>query len=165
VKGLAMPDHLPAGLARRQDDQGRSATVGAVVRRTLRFGVLLGLLAGIAVAIAKLLDHDEPVPLSLASQPPEPWPPLLSDPAVPAAATERAIRDPEAPAPPTPAPVERVWIEPRGNVCPTTHPVKAKMTSKIFHLPGMANYDRTNPDRCYVDAAAAEADGLRLSKR
>ena len=27
------------------------------------------------------------------------------------------------------------------------------------------NYERTKPDRCYVDAAAAEADGLRASKR
>ena len=127
-----------------------------MVRRTLRFGVLVGLLAGIAAAIAKLLSNDEPLPLSLASQPPEPWPPLASDPAVPAPAAERALPDPG---------VARVWVEPRGNVCPTTHPVKGKMTSKIFHLPGMANYDRTNPDRCYVDAAAAEADGLRLSKR
>ena len=39
------------------------------------------------------------------------------------------------------------------------------MASKIFHLPGMANYERTNPDRCYVDAAQAEADGLRAAKR
>ena len=131
-----------------------------MVRRTLRFGVLLGLLAGIAAAIAKLLSNDEPLPLSLASRPPEPWPPLASDPAVPAAASERAVPDPA-----TSDPAARVWVEPRGNVCPTSHPVKGKMTSKIFHLPGMANYDRTNPDRCYVDAAAAEADGLRLSKR
>jgi micrococcal nuclease len=108
----------------------------------------MGLLAGIAAAIAKMLTDEEPLPLSLASQPPEPWPPLSSDPAPPAAAA-----------------VDRVWVEPRGKVCPTTHPVKAKMTSKIFHLPGMANYDRTNPDRCYVDAPAAENDGLRLSKR
>ena len=43
--------------------------------------------------------------------------------------------------------------------------MKAKLTSKIFHLPGMANYERTHPDRCYVDAAEAEADGLRPAKR
>jgi hypothetical protein len=48
--------------------------------------------------------------------------------------------------------------------CPATHPVKAKMASGIFHVPGGANYDRTHPDRCYVDAEAAEADGLRRSK-
>jgi hypothetical protein len=43
--------------------------------------------------------------------------------------------------------------------------VKGKLTSKIFHLPGMLNYDRTKPDRCYKDASAAEGDGLRQAKR
>jgi micrococcal nuclease len=57
------------------------------------------------------------------------------------------------------------WVEPKGGVCPTSHPVKAKLTSKIFHLPGMLNYDRTNPDRCYKDAPSAEKDGLRPAKR
>ena len=38
------------------------------------------------------------------------------------------------------------------------------MTSMIFHLPGMLNYERTKADRCYADQAAAEADGLRPSK-
>ncbi|MEX2293632.1 MAG: hypothetical protein WD691_07560, partial [Acidimicrobiales bacterium] len=57
------------------------------------------------------------------------------------------------------------WVEPGGDVCPTSHPVKAKLSSKIFHLPGMLNYDRTNPDRCYVDGPAAEGDGLRPAKR
>ena len=32
-------------------------------------------------------------------------------------------------------------------------------------LPGMFAYDRTRPDRCYPDAATAEADGLRPAKR
>jgi hypothetical protein len=48
--------------------------------------------------------------------------------------------------------------------CPVTHPVKAKLTSGIYHVPGGANYDRTKPDRCYVDEAAAMSDGLRRSK-
>ena len=39
------------------------------------------------------------------------------------------------------------------------------MSSKIFHAPGQLNYDRTTPDRCYVDATAAQADGLRAAKR
>jgi hypothetical protein len=43
--------------------------------------------------------------------------------------------------------------------------VKAKLSSKIFHLPGMSMYDRTRPDRCYAGAAEAEADGLRAAKR
>lgn len=57
------------------------------------------------------------------------------------------------------------WVEPVGGTCPSTHPVKAKMASRIFHLPGMAAYDRTSADRCYSDAAAAESDGLRPAKR
>ena len=75
------------------------------------------------------------------------------------------IPDPEAPAPRRAPTAARLWVEPTGGVCPTSHPVKAKLASKIFHLPGMANYERTKPDRCYVDAAAAEADGLRAAKR
>jgi hypothetical protein len=57
------------------------------------------------------------------------------------------------------------WVEPDGSVCPTSHPVKAKLSSRLFHLPGMFAYDRTRPDRCYRDAVAAEADGLRAAKR
>jgi hypothetical protein len=57
------------------------------------------------------------------------------------------------------------WVEPNGDqTCPATHPIKAKTSSGIFHVPGGANYERTRPDRCYVDEAAAEADGLRRSK-
>jgi len=62
-------------------------------------------------------------------------------------------------------PLVAIWVEPTGGVCPTSHPVKAKLASKIFHLPGMLNYDRTKPDRCYRDATGAEGDGLRPAKR
>ena len=73
---------------------------------------------------------------------------------------------PQAPvvAPCAPDPIEP-WVAPQGGGCPTSHPVKAKLASKIFHLPGMANYERTKPDRCYISAATAEADGLRAAKR
>lgn len=57
------------------------------------------------------------------------------------------------------------WVDPVEGVCPTTHPIKAKLTSKLFHLPGMFAYERTRPDRCYRDDAAAEADGLTRAKR
>jgi len=57
------------------------------------------------------------------------------------------------------------WVEPDGDTCPSTHPIKAKMSSKIFHVPGGTNYDRTKPDRCYSDEAAAEGDGLRKAAR
>jgi len=57
------------------------------------------------------------------------------------------------------------WVEPEGGVCPTTHPIKAKLRSAIFHLPGMAAYTRTTPDRCYRDEEAATDDGLRKAAR
>jgi hypothetical protein len=43
--------------------------------------------------------------------------------------------------------------------------VKAKLASGIYHRPGGQSYDRTRPDRCYRDDAAAEGDGLRAAKR
>lgn len=58
-----------------------------------------------------------------------------------------------------------LWVTPTGDACPTSHPVKAKLASKIFHVPGMLNYGRTKPDRCYLDSSSAEADGLRAAKR
>ena len=57
------------------------------------------------------------------------------------------------------------WVEPVDGACPTTHPVKAKLSSGIFHVPGAQMYERTKADRCYADPEAAEADGLRASKR
>jgi hypothetical protein len=57
------------------------------------------------------------------------------------------------------------FVEPSGGVCPPTHPVKAKLASRLFHLPGMFAYDRTRPDRCYLDADTAVADGFTSAKR
>ena len=56
-------------------------------------------------------------------------------------------------------------VDPVDGACPASHPVKGKLASGIYHLPGGINYERTRPDRCYVDAAAAESDGLRGAKR
>jgi len=53
------------------------------------------------------------------------------------------------------------WIEPVNDTCPALFPVKAKLASGIFHVPGGSSYERTKPDRCYRDASTAEADGLR----
>jgi hypothetical protein len=66
------------------------------------------------------------------------------------------------------APVKKAaptWVDPKGNICPKTHPVKAKLASKIFQMPGMFAYDRTNPDRCYKDPDAALKAGFRSAKR
>lgn len=64
-----------------------------------------------------------------------------------------------------PAKKVAVWVDPDGSTCPTSHPVKAKLSSKLFHLPGMLAYTRTKPDRCYRDEDAAVADGLTKAKR
>ena len=145
-----------------------AATVSAVIRRLLRLGLLLGLVWGVTVVLTKLFGSRGGNTTSPAPRPAEPWPRLTSDPTVAAPPTARAVPDPDAPHPKAPVPVEAsspAWVEPVDGACPSTHPVKAKLASKIFHLPGMANYERTTPDRCYVDAAAAEADGLRAAKR
>ena len=63
-----------------------------------------------------------------------------------------------------PAP-EGDWVEPDAEGgCPLSHPVKVKLRSGIYHVPGGLVYDRTNADRCYVDPDAAEGDGYRASK-
>jgi hypothetical protein len=137
-----------------------------VLRRSFRRGITVGLIAGLVIAATKLFGakRAEPAP---ATGPVEAWPKLQPVPAAedrPAAATTALQPDPEAPKAPAAVPAAG-WIEATDGVCPTTHPVKAKLSSKIFHLPGMMNYDRTNPDRCYRDADAAEEDGLRAAKR
>ena len=73
------------------------------------------------------------------------------------------------PFPPVPRPAAPPKAEPftepdAEGSCPASHPVKAKLASGIYHVPGGANFDRTKADRCYLDAAAAEADGLRAAK-
>ena len=94
------------------------------------------------------------------------WTPTVADlqeapaPAPPAKTKKKAAAKKAAAKKKTP------WVEPDADGgCPGSHPVKAKLASKIFHLLGGFNYPRTRPDRCYVDAAAAEADGLRPAKR
>jgi hypothetical protein len=164
-----VPVILPLWLLTRQ---GRT-TVTAVIRRSFRIGLTLGLLGGVAFAVAKMLGA-RPHP-AVAATPPATaaWPRLTPEPV----AVEEPAPVRKAPAKKAPAkkaterapakaktPVAR-WVEPVGDVCPTSHPVKAKLASKIFHLPGMLNYTRTRPDRCYQDATAAESDGLRPAKR
>jgi hypothetical protein len=56
------------------------------------------------------------------------------------------------------------WVESDDGTCPTSHPVKAKLSSGIFHVEGGASYERTHADRCYATPEAAEADDLRASK-
>lgn len=137
-----------------------------MIRRTFRFGLLLGLLVGAALALAKVFGPRSERPAPSLGLPTEPWPRLAPDPAAPAAPTTSPTE--KAPAKKAAASNKatiKTWVEPAGSVCPTSHPVKARLASKIFHSPGMLHYERTNPDRCYVDAEGAEADGLRAAKR
>jgi hypothetical protein len=57
------------------------------------------------------------------------------------------------------------WMRPAADgATPDGFPVKVKVSSGIFHVPGGRFYERTTADRCYPSAAAAEADGYRPSK-
>ncbi len=102
-----------------------------------------------------------------------PAPPSAS-PTAPPMATERPanyeapVVTPSAAAgePPSEDHVAPAWVDATGDRrCPDGYPVKAKLASRIFHVPGGTLYDRTNPDRCYATAEAAEQDGFRPSKR
>jgi hypothetical protein len=105
----------------------------------------------------------DPVPVEpQPTPPPEPLP--AKAPTAPAARAAKAAKAAKKAPPPKKAPV-KPWVDPEGNLCPASHPVKAKLASSIFHLPGMLNYGRCVPDRCYRSADAAEADGLRAAKR
>jgi outer membrane biosynthesis protein TonB len=154
-----------------------------VLRRNFRIGLLVGLLGGALVAVAKAVQGRVTGAPSTAPAP-APWTPLPdAEPVVvppkPAPPVERPtvriadLQESPEPAPakkaaaPTkkPAPKPAPWVEPVDGEAPPTHPVKAKMSSMIYHLPGGLNYVRTKADRCYRDADAAEADGLRPAKR
>ena len=58
------------------------------------------------------------------------------------------------------------WIAPGDDgSAPDSHPVKAKVGSRVYRTPEMATYDSTRPDRCYPTAEDAEADGFHRAKR
>jgi hypothetical protein len=144
-----------------------------VTRRSFRVGLVVGLVAGTALALtvatrrrASAATSPGPAP---APHRPAPTPPPAAEPPVePVVAAEPAAAEPVAAEPVAgePAAAADPWVVPLdGGACPSSHPVKAKLGSGIFHLPGMAMYGRTRADRCYCTAEAAEADGLRRSTR
>lgn len=116
---------------------------------------VIKLVAAVAVlaALVEVLRRRPAPPSASPTAPPNQWTPVTPQPG-PAAST--AEPEPEAPA----------WVEPKADgTCPEGHPVKAKTSSRIFHVPGGSLYGRTSPDRCYASAEAAEADGYRASQR
>ncbi len=111
---------------------------------TLRRIILLGLAAAAGAAAFAWWRDRRPAGTVM---PPE-WPPF----------------EPKIVPPLDTAPV--VWSGPTDDgVAPAGFPIKAKVSSGIFHEPGGRFYDRTIADRYYQSAGAAEADGYRRSKR
>lgn len=58
-------------------------------------------------------------------------------------------------------------VNPVGNTCPAAYPVEGNIASggtRIYHMPGWRYYDATNPERCFANPAAAEAEGFRASE-
>jgi hypothetical protein len=122
-----------------------------MVWRWIRMIGFLALVAGLTVAVALRRRRLEPGLdggrsgrlLPPPTEATEDWPPVPVRP--------RAVAD-------------AAWIEPDDRTCPVSHPIKAKLSSGRFHLPGMAAYERTIPDRCYATSEAAELDGLQRAK-
>jgi hypothetical protein len=117
-----------------------------MVRWSLRRGLWLGLMVGVGLGLRRALllrRATESVEVSR-----DPWTPITPPPA------------------PMPTQPTQTWVDPTdGGACPATHPIKVKLASGIFHLPGMLAYDRTNADRCYRTGADAVADGFVRAKR
>ncbi len=115
--------------------------------------MFLGAVTGsVAAALqARAKSRHQPLPSSGTSAPT--WPPLQPT-STPASTT----------LPAEPSATGTGWVEPVDGACPASHPVKGNAQSGIYHVPGGRFYERTRPERCYVDAVAAEADGFRAAK-
>lgn len=111
--------------------------------RLLRIGAIVGFVVGIVRALRR---RRSPEVTGTAS-----WPPL-------------AETDPPAPRS-GPVKFAPAGVEPVDGACPSGYPIKAKSSSKIFHVPGGSSYERTVPDRCYANESDAEADGYRKAQR
>jgi|SRR3954447_3891058 hypothetical protein len=125
-------------------------------KRLLQAGILAGIgYVSWRVWQAQVAAQHRSIPWETAPFPFPPVPrPAVSDPTSMELRVERI------------APEDQTWVRPdTDGACPVSHPVKGKTASGIYHEPGGANYERTKADRCFVNAAAAEAQGLRAAKR
>lgn len=124
-------------------------------------GILRLILAAVILAVvAKAIER---MRRSGEDQPTPEWPSWSERrqtprPAAPAAATTAPDSSADA------AADDGAWATPVDGECPAGYPVKVKTKSRIYHLEGMLNYERTHADRCYASPEAAEADGFRASK-
>jgi len=163
-----------------------------MLRVGVKTGLIMAVLIAVlkVVQARRSSSEDDWAPAGPGSWPPvqetvavEPPAPIVTHPVPPvtkAASAQKASAAKKAPAArkataaKRPAPMKATaaptsgritWVEATGRICPPSHPVKAKLSSRIFHLPGMAAYNRTAPDRCYVDEPSAVEDGFTKSKR
>jgi hypothetical protein len=142
-----------------------TATVSPVsgTRVVRRLAVLAAIVAVAAVIGRRALRTANPP----ATSPPA-WPPI--DPPMPASGNDPVVEPAEATSPTAPAtpPADAggaAWRPPLDDgSAPDGHPIKVKVSSGIYHVPGGRFYDRTVPDRCYPSEDAAVADGYRRSK-
>src|SRR6476620_11056209 len=133
-----------------------------MTRPWLRKAVLISVVLAAVVAVVRAV-RGGPVPaFEPAGGAGAPWPTLRPEPTPDWVGPAAAPPDAEPLAAPADGPA---WLVATGDPPPASHPVKAKLGSGIYHLPGMMSYDRTKPDRYYRSAADAEADGLRVAKR
>ena len=119
----------------------------------------LGLLGGAGYAGWTIWQRQHaPAPAAAPEWPPMPTPTVASS----AESAESAESDANAAVEATGG--ERRWAAPVDGGCPDGYPIKANDNSGIYHVPGGRFYDRTVPERCYADPAAAEVDGYRAAK-
>ena len=185
----SLPDHGPPVNQPPPDVRPRvsracvttTARIGAVktvtIKRALGVGVVTGLVYAAYRTYRSRVAAAPPTQGSWEAAP-FPFPPIPRPAPATASAPTPALALAPTPAPasaPTSARAPRPTVVPdflerstepdeRG-ACPDSHPIKGKLTSGIYHEPGGLNYTRTRADRCYLDAAAAESDGLRAAKR
>ena len=122
-------------------------------KRRIRRKILLLSIAGAATRYA-YGRRRRPEPSAPSGNRPD-WAPLTP--------ATRPVAD-AMPEPETAA-ADAAWVAPVDGACPLSHPVKGNANSGIHHVPGGRFYEATVPERCYRDPAAAEADGMRASKR
>jgi hypothetical protein len=124
-----------------------------MARRFLRFLLPSGLLLAVVLLVRRTVHLREELCHVVPSR--DPWPPI----------TEGGRTEPLEATPEVTREEPAAWLAPVDGACPPTHPIKAKEASGIYQPPGMVNYNRTRPDRCYAEESAAQADGFTKAKR